>query len=283
MAMKTRRNFIVSVTVHDRPRYLVEQAENMAMCFRSRVLVLAHVSAQFRDEFMAEVERDEIEFPDNVVINPNSVPTSINTLTRPHFCNFRYADENYEFEYMILHSRSDLYFKRGVDDYIKQFDVGVHTNGITDGWWHKTTSQDQVLQRLVRDLGLPHPYASSLGGTFYRREILRQIIEILSGYEGIHDEPSPAWAYPKGVVLFPTVLVALARQEMDRKPIGSPHFRIVNQLEFGNIAEMDNVFACKCKMKGKKDAEFRQHVLEYAREQCQSRSQSRKRSTGKRT
>lgn len=202
---------LVSLTAHERLDVLWEQLQNITLS-RHDAVVVVHLNPDFR----AAVEADAAQArllalmcrQDNLVLNPESLPTRWAHMFHAHVANLRHAfARGIGFDYLVLLSSGDLFIRPGCEDYIARFDAGNATGPISpQGYWSPAATTDPVLMRMAADGGAALPLKSLHEGSFYRRALVVELLRLLDRYvtDWNYDD-----RYSKEEFFFPTLLLQL--------------------------------------------------------------------------
>lgn len=203
--------FLISILAHEKPEIVIDQIENIHRWVPDAWIIL-HLHRKFawgppRKRWERDTaERVDFSKYDRVMVNPTSYPTEWGNLHHAHNANFHYAKTQMDFDYFLLHSSSDLFVKKGVEDYIKKFDFGVSILPPQHDWGAPHMAEaDPVFQNIMRDAGAKELWTSQIEGTFYKTEVFAQMLEIIERYHRY--DPSKPYIHEE--LYYPTIAATL--------------------------------------------------------------------------
>lgn len=168
----------ISIPVHEKPDVIVDQILNIKTYCKNPIIVL-HISKSFFDTYTV----DSFQNIPEVYINPEHLDTKWGSIIHTHISNYFYIKDLVEFDYFIMHSSNDMYIKKGIEDYIIKYDAGfcrrkvLHTNTM---WWVGNEAwKDQQLRTIMGKIGQNRIIGSQLEGSFYKKSLANNIMEIL--------------------------------------------------------------------------------------------------------
>lgn len=215
--------YVVSILAHEKPEIVRDQIQNILQFLPGSAIVL-HLHVQF------DWGGTPVNFADNesVFVNPNSVPTFWGNLHHAHHANFHYARSLFDFDYFLLHSSSDLFVKSGAAEYIPTVDAGVSRVAPQPSWSAPLFAEgDPVFQRIAKDAGADELWCSQVEGTFYRREVFQEMVEIIER----HFDFRNTLPYVHEEIYYPTIANAM------KLKIGSPYLLREDK---ENLPKLDN-------------------------------------------
>jgi hypothetical protein len=113
-------NFCVSIPVHEEPKVILDQVLNVFKYLGDKTLIVLHLSKGFNFKGLFNKDFSFMAL-DNVIINPNKLPTARGNLVHIHNSNFNFIKKIFDFDYFLLHSSNDMYIKMGGGNtYLKQ-------------------------------------------------------------------------------------------------------------------------------------------------------------------
>mgnify|MGYP000885389812 CR=1 FL=1 len=209
------KRILVSLAVHEEPDVIIDQIDNLKYYLNDPLFIL-HISKSYFEKF----EIEKLQNIENVYINPENLVTKWGNIISTHISNYNYAKKNIEFDYIIFHSSNDMYVRKGAYDYITSYDAGyqlrkVNRNNIH--WWPGFTAiKDKQLDKMKNRIGNTILLASQLEGSFYKKEIMDKVIEVINLY---YDEKQSKDFYPKEEFYFSTLASVITDWEKLGKPI----------------------------------------------------------------
>jgi hypothetical protein len=131
-----------------------------------------------------------------VFVNDARMATEWGNILHTHLSNFRYADANLDFDYFVLLSSSCMLVRSGAAERIAEYDYGVDLPVAPIEWeWRAKSEDDPIFQGIKRDCGAVDCRGSQSEGTYYRREIFRQVADLIDrhwsftpGHIRVHEE-----------------------------------------------------------------------------------------------
>lgn len=193
--------FVVSILAHEKPEIVQEQIQNTLHFLPGSVIILhLHVSFDWGGNLVDFANND------TVFVNPNPLPTLWGNLHHAHNSNFHYARSLFDFDYFLLHSSSDLFVRLGAADYIPTVDAGVSQVAPLPIWSAPLFAEgDPVFQRIARDAGADELWCSQVEGTFYRREVFQEMVDIIER----HFDYRHTLPYVHEEIYYPTIAKAM--------------------------------------------------------------------------
>ncbi|MNC36482.1 hypothetical protein D3C75_850040 [compost metagenome] len=132
--------------------------------------------------------RDEYKNIDGVFINPDNLFVEWGDLMHVHNSNFKFAYNNLEFDYFVLHASNDLYVKYGVIDHFKKYKNGIFQNSLerveepTRSNILEIYKQDKALMNMMNYLNLKDLCFSWPEGCFFERKVFKQMIDVIDKF-----------------------------------------------------------------------------------------------------
>ncbi len=194
---------VVSILVHENIDVINDQIRNF-LHFNKDALIVLHFSKRlaFDDLLNSFIKNDR------VYINPVHLETKWGDLLQPHVENFKFAASILEFDYFVMHSSNDMYFRFGSNEYISIFDAGFNLHFLLQekSWWwpNEFAWKDNQLHKIMLNLGLSVRVASQVEGSFYKFDIFKQIIDVIDKYINFNYDYGPK-RYPREEVYFSTI------------------------------------------------------------------------------
>ena len=170
---------IISIPVHERPDVILDQIQNINHFFPEADIVL-HVSSSYFEKY----EITPITGLRGVYLNPVHMETGWGSIVLTHVSNFAYIEEIGNcYDYFILHSSNDMYVRHGVGEYIQKYDAGFNLHFLPQKytyWWPCTCAwEDPGLEACKEKIGQTRIVATQVEGSFYRMDIMREIMNII--------------------------------------------------------------------------------------------------------
>ncbi|HQG28635.1 MAG TPA: hypothetical protein PLY73_08750, partial [Candidatus Ozemobacteraceae bacterium] len=175
-------------------------------------------SGNFVWPFWGLFKRDFTEL-DGVLVNPDHLPTwsRWGSFVHVHNSNFRFAAGKVEFDHFIIHSSNDLLVRRGATDWMKDLDAACGLGVLSpDSTWVAAPRvfRDEAFRNIRRHFGVSEILTSQAEGTFYRREMFQEIVDVIDRH---YDFSVPAENYERVETYYPTLAAKLANR------IGRPY------------------------------------------------------------
>ncbi len=212
--MDKKIRIVVSIPVHEKPDVIKDQILNLKKFMENPVIVL-HVSNSFYELY------DEKEFIDieNVYINPKHMDTKWADIIHTHISNFEYISSQVDFDYFVLHSSNDLYIRKGIEKYMANYHAGFNIRKVVvkdSHWWPGIAAfRDEQLKMIMSECGQNMIIASQIEGSFYKKEIMCEIVKIIKeNYNYLIEKEN----YTREEIYFSTIASSL----LDWKEVGKP-------------------------------------------------------------
>ena len=199
-------NLVISLPVHEKAEVILDQMLNFKH-FCPTCAVVLHISKGFnwKDSLLNEEEfLSALSTFDNVFVNPTRFETLWTNLIHTWISNFEYISGILDFEYYALSVSNEL-FVRPMPP-ISDFDLCATINfdrsykvATWDSWYEKLF-KDEYIYKLVQYLGGTADddvCKSQVEGSFYRKEIFQQIIDVIKLFYSYED------ALKKDKILYP--------------------------------------------------------------------------------
>lgn len=168
----------ISIPVHEKQDVVINQINNIKKYVPEAILVI-HISSEMTE--CADLEAF-IDSEDNVYYNPMRLNCGWGKIIDAHISNFIYLKSIIDFDYIMFHASNDMYIRKGVVNYISQFDAGFHVHKIftISRWWPSVCIlEDPVVDELLKLLGTESIVATQLESSFYRKELFDDIVEVI--------------------------------------------------------------------------------------------------------
>lgn len=196
---------VVSIPVHEKPDVINNQIENFQK-YIDDVYIVLHVSKGFFKQYSLK----DIRQYDRVYINPTHLDTEWADIIHTHLSNFHYISSVLDFDYFVLHASNDMYIKHGFAQYIQRFDAGFNIRKVVkkySHWWPGDMAfKDEQLHDMMNACGQTMIIASQVESSFYRKEIMGKIVEII---EQFYDVSKKSGTYSREEVYFSTIASSL--------------------------------------------------------------------------
>ena len=219
---------ILSIPVHEKPEVINDQIKNIVKFFPEAAIVL-HISASFFDKYSIS----EIEKNSKVYINPEHLTTSWGDIVLPHLSNFNYIPRlGIDYDYFVMHSSNDMYIRYGVSEYISRYEAGFNLKYMRQAdtyWWPCHLAwEDPWLKLLMIRAGQTKIVASQVEGSFYSKEIIGKIMNVLQGSIDAGDADKKKGHYPREEFFFSTIAETLV-----------PYTKMSNPYVFSEVHRFD--------------------------------------------
>ncbi len=169
---------VVSVPVHEKPDVILDQINNIKKYIEKPIIVL-HVSKSFFGQYSLERLNN---IPD-VYINPENLDTVWGDILLPHVSNYFYMREIELFDYFLFQASNDMFVRRGIEDYVGQYEAGFCRRVILQKesmWWPAQAAwEDRQLRKIMNVIGQRQIVATQIEGTFLRRDIAEKVMSII--------------------------------------------------------------------------------------------------------
>ncbi len=211
---------LISLPVHECRRTIEDQIRNIQY-FIDNPIILLHICPNYK-------ESTDFSMFKNVFVNPKRHKTRWGNIVYLHYSNIQFAlKKRISFDYVVLNSSNDLYFRKGVENYLKTskafFDPrGIIVNGEftfqppRNGFYVKTALDygavdDKKLLAFVKKYNLPGICKSYTEGSAYHRTVVQNIIMLLDKEFGF--EYTEKIEYCGEELLWPTVALAVSKKQ----------------------------------------------------------------------
>ncbi len=171
---------LFSILVHEQPGVIINQIENFRF-YNPESLIILHVSG-----FMPEADyrslAENIKQFDFVTINPKRLFSGYadGSQFKMHVENMKHAlQSKLNFDYFALHASNDMFVRRGLYDFMKQYDSGfpLGDTGHKEAWQpYRAAVKDRRLKKCLKRYKLSIQGAQ-VEGTFYKKTIIGQAID----------------------------------------------------------------------------------------------------------
>lgn len=208
------RKIIFSLLVHESPDSLLDQLNNFFYYNPDSYVVIHLAKNIWNDHMLLEKFKSIISEYTNVQINPNCVRTGFADIIQAHISNFQFVKDS-DFEYFVFSSSNELFVKKNMYEDITHYDCGLNFKSIKKWYYKKTALGDKVLLNFAKGNSNNIKY-SQIEGTFYKKEMLAKIIEIISINYNYEKETI---FYPREEVYFSTVCYNFIEQYNAHVPI----------------------------------------------------------------
>ena len=113
---------MVSIPVHENLDVVKDQICN----FKKYILgvgIVIHISEKFHRQMKRFEDLEDIR---DVFINKEHINTNKKGIIYAHISNFKYVSGYCKFDYFIMHASNDMYVKKGITEYIYNYDAGFN-------------------------------------------------------------------------------------------------------------------------------------------------------------
>lgn len=199
--MSAHVRLVVSIPVHEKPDVIRNQILNFQKYIKDMCIVL-HVSKGFFDQYRIE----DIGSLKDVYINPTHLDTKWADIIHTHLSNFHYISEILDFDYFVLHASNDMYIRAGFTKYVQKYDAGFNIRKVIkkySHWWPGDMAlEDKQLLAMMDDCGQTMIIASQVESSFYKKEIMQRIVEIIERH---YDQETKSGVYSREEIYFSTI------------------------------------------------------------------------------
>ena len=166
-------------TASGSPELLRQQILNYNRCMNERLVHVIHVSEEFNSYLNSNLSVKKSILQSGNVYLFTRVKTKFGMIFHAMLQGvFEALKNNLKFDYVYFHTSSDLLFKKDLDLYINNFDVGsarAHILSENDYWYERVVSS-KVSSELMASLELRNRLKVRSEGCFFRREIFFEMI-----------------------------------------------------------------------------------------------------------
>jgi len=209
-------NIVFSIPIHEKFEVVLDQVINF-FYYNNNCAIVFHISQGFNYE-SSLISKDSfiqiISKIGNVFVNPESVRTGLGDIIQVHLSNFKYISTKAEFDFFCMSASNDMFIKKGMYDYIKNYDCGYCLVNVLNIDWHWRTGEsakkDDTLKRIMKELNTEVIYGSQIEGTYYKKELFANIVREIENY---FDYKLISEKYPRDEIYFTTVAEALQGQK----------------------------------------------------------------------
>lgn len=194
---------LVSIPVHEKPDVINDMLQNIKKYIPNSIIIL-HISYSFYDCY----NEDDIIKDESVIINPKHLKTSWGNIYQTHICNFLYACQIVDFDYILLQASNDMFINFGIQEYMEKYTAGFNRRFIWQDaslWWPAACAvNDITLKKIMTNHGITRIVASQVEGSFYKKNIFATIANILVNEITEEDEKNFNF-YSREEVYFSTI------------------------------------------------------------------------------
>ena len=186
---------LFSILVHEKAEVVLDQIANFQR-FVPGSSIIFHVAKSFRAALGDDI--DKITAMPCVYVNPVSVNTGFedNSQLFGHTLNLKYVlEKKIAFDYFALHASNDLFVRKGLSDFMKDFDAAATPFPIYPNMtWNQgfQALRDPVLKRFLAEcclqLSRTGLYGSQVEGIFMSRDMAICVAELLDRYADVENE-----------------------------------------------------------------------------------------------
>lgn len=201
---------VVSIPVHEEKDVIKDQIRNIQFYIQHPIIVL-HVSADFYEKEKGSF--DELYGLKDVYINSKHYPVKWGDIAHVHISNFNYIKAIIgEFDYFIIHASNDMYIRKGIENYIVQYEGGIQRRILKSRksmWWPcEYAWKDKKLKEIMDRCKAEYPVGTQIEGCFFKREVFEKLETYLCDFE--------SWegvGYTREEIYFSTVLYHIVPEE----------------------------------------------------------------------
>lgn len=204
----------ISIPVHERQDVVIDQIKNLKK-YVPCALIVIHISSEMKE--CEELTSFIVNEP-QVYQNPQRLMCGWGNIIDAHISNYSYLKSITDFDYIMFHASNDMYIRKGVEQYISQYDVGFHVHKIykISRWWPSVYAlEDPVIKEIVDLLGAESIVATQIESSFYRRDLFEEIIEVVQkARKQLEDKGKTEYkeAYTREEVYFSTIAYYLLQK-----------------------------------------------------------------------
>jgi len=174
---------LFSIPVHEKQDIINNQLENI-FNYNAGCKIILHINKNYTD-----FDTIESNYP-NLFINTNRYKyVHGKGLFWIHAQNFLNAiEQNIDFEYFCIISSNEMFIKNGLINHIEKYKNGLQIVSFDprSSWhnFHKNIESDEIMNKMITDLGLESFCGGQTEGQFYEKHIFKKIIDIYLQYFG---------------------------------------------------------------------------------------------------
>ena len=167
---------LFSLTVHDFFPFLKEQIDNI-LKFNNDCIVLIHVNKEREITSEEQCIFDEILKDERIIFNINRVVSYNYKVHLPQIANVLFA-KAIQYDYLVMLTSNEMFFRRGCADYIKKYDAGCDINIATE--MHDGMDCAIALKQFLNGHNV---YNGQHEGTFYKKHIIEQVVDRILAFK----------------------------------------------------------------------------------------------------
>lgn len=177
---------LFSILVHENLEIIHDQIINFKK-YNPNCLILLHVSKKFKESNIEEINLLPSQYR-NVYINSKSIITGLmdNSQLNGHLLNIEYSIvNNIKYDYLSLHASNDMFVKKGLIEYMCNYDAGSSNNKVLPNttWKQGINSlKDSKLKSILKQHNTKEIFGSQVEGLFIKKEIVIKIYESILKY-----------------------------------------------------------------------------------------------------
>jgi hypothetical protein len=135
---------IVSINVHEKPTFLMQQIENISAHILSKFTIILNCNTYMNDALQAYT------LPPNVVVNPEIINKTwgTGTIVQGIYSNLCYANANYTFDFFLILSSRNMFFRPFQIADILKLQKPIDINLLTcPHWYHWPKVRSSLLAK----------------------------------------------------------------------------------------------------------------------------------------
>lgn len=212
---------LISIPIHERLEVVIDQILNVKYCADGSAIVI-HFSPSYKDKNSCITKSDFMSIVNQfnfVFVNPESVRTGMDDIIQAHMSNYEYAKTQCDFEYFCICASNESFIKKGVYEYVNQYDAGTFQRDI-EGWiYEKELTEDSDLQDFLKKNQVKRIMATYPEGQFFRSDIMDIIHNQIKSF---YDYNHILSVYPRDEIFYATLVGHLKDRDKTLK-VGTPY------------------------------------------------------------
>jgi hypothetical protein len=231
--MKKKYKICFSITCHEEIEFLSKQIKSI-QTLNENSLIIVHLS---KNKQLNQYEKDiidELTNNNNIFFNPNRVQTVYGKILTPIISNIDFSKQ-FEYEYICLLSSNEFIFRKGLYEYMINYDYANNHIKSDSTLIHQEKHQDCV--RFSNFCGMSgQTYTGQHEGTFFKKELILKISDKILSFCSLDNLNKLGDTTEESIL--PTAVYFICNGYKRSRPITVLHERL-NPLILGNNHFLD--------------------------------------------
>lgn len=225
--MKKNIKIAISITAHESTASLIDFIKNSAYFVEYPIFII-HInknSQSMYEEFKSKIKELEKILNTNILLSEERFDTSKESfmLDRAHNSNLNTLKESkIDYDYFMLQASNCLFIKKGIEEIISKYDIGISQHKINEFWQNRVVSHKSLdkfikihfgLNTDMRELNIKGCHE----GIFLKKDLVEQIFYIVNNIYNLcileNDFPS----YPTEEIWFQVANLILQKNNKNIK------------------------------------------------------------------